>query len=151
MRERDAGSLPPAVRDAVRALRDGADAAPTDIWRQRLLHGIAAAPAPSRAAGPRWSVRPMTAIAAGLVCALIGASAATVVVRRPASVPAPSVASNGSAVRFTLVAPGATTVTLVGDFNGWSARGLSTASSRATHLRHRCVTSSSVRRTRSSW
>ena len=126
MRERESGNLPPALRDAVRALRDGADAAPTDIWRQRLLHGIADAPAPSRATGARWSARPMAAIAAGLVCALIGASAATVALRRPASLPVPaaSVAPNAPAVRFTLVAPGATTVTLVGDFKGWSARGL---------------------------
>ena len=124
MRERDSEPLPPALRDAVRTLRD--DVEPTDIWRQRLLHEIAASPVPLRTVAARWSMRPWTAIAAGIACALIGASAATIAVRRSAPAPAPVAAmpASESVVRFTLVAPGAANVSLVGDFNGWSSRGV---------------------------
>jgi hypothetical protein len=115
------------LQDAGRVLRDAPP--PNDLWRQRLLREIAASPVPARdrdAGGGRrvWSVRPMTAAAAGLVCALIGASATALVLRdngsstttaRATALPAPSLDS----VRFTLVAPNATRVTLVGDFNGW--------------------------------
>jgi hypothetical protein len=114
------------LRDAARVLRE--TPAPNDLWRQRLLREIAASPVPTRDSEPAarrvWSVRPLTAIAAGLVCAVIGAGSAAVVLRNSAPpatsaqarpLPIPSLPT----VRFTLVAPQASHVTLVGDFNSW--------------------------------
>jgi hypothetical protein len=101
MREREElNGLPPSLREAVRELRD--EVAPTDIWRQRLLHEIGAAPRPAHDVPRRWTVRPLTAVAAGLVCALIGASAATVALRRPPAEPlaAPAGAAREARVSF---------------------------------------------------
>jgi hypothetical protein len=109
---------------------------PTDLWRQRLLRDIAAAPAPQTTSrtlaeeprGHRWSMRPMTAIAAGIVCAVIGAGATATLMQRftgggrpiAASTVATQATVGRTAVRFTLEAPNAGRVFLVGDFNGWN-------------------------------
>lgn len=116
------------LRGAVRLLRETPP--PNDLWRQRLLREIAESPRPGRvvppAAGRRvWTVRPIAAVAAALVCVVVGAGSAAFVLRRsqpPASVAAHAAAS--ATVRFTLLAPGAASVSLVGDFNGWNPAAL---------------------------
>jgi hypothetical protein len=125
--------LPETLQHAVRALREPVDP-PSDIWRHRLLKAVETVPAPapgarrSRFAATRWSFHPLQAIAAGLVCVVIGGAAAWLLV--PRAPVRPSVAAGGlvapslSRVRFTLVAPGAATVTIVGDFNGWNPAAL---------------------------
>jgi hypothetical protein len=122
-RNEDGGGLPPGLHDAVRVLRE--EAPPNDIWRQRLLRAVSDAsrsrldPAEHQR---RWSLRPMTAIAAGLACVLAGAGAA--LVARSAAAPAPTAlvtaVAQPSLVRFTLEARDARSVSLVGDFNGWT-------------------------------
>ena len=119
------------MRAALSVLREEPE--PNDLWRQRLLHQVASAPRPRRRRDVNvrsWSMRPMNAIAAGLVCALIGAASATVVLRsgatrdvHVATTPLPTPALP-TAVRFTLVAPNASRVALVGDFNGWNPTAL---------------------------
>ena len=122
MRDRDEAPLSPTLRDAVRELRD--DTPPSDIWRQRLLHDVAVASRPSIGAA-RWSVRPITAVAAAVVFMAIGAVAATIVTAgETADVTADVTADGNARIRFTYDAPAATTVSLVGDFNGWAAGGL---------------------------
>ena len=125
--------LPVALRDAARVLRE--PVAPTDIWRQRVLR--AAHEAPPRAVARRtWSVRPWQAIAAAVVCVLVGGAAMAVFLRGPSirtREPALSAANviavarpdaSLSQVRFTIEAPGATKVSIVGDFNGWDPSAL---------------------------
>lgn len=69
----------------------------------------------------RWSMRPSMAIAAGLVCAAAGAAMTyAVTAHRVAAPPMVAVTAPPPTVRFTLVAPGAGRVSLVGDFNGWN-------------------------------
>ena len=100
-----------------------------DAWRAALLRRAAA----QRPDGPRrWSVRPAAAIAACAACAVAGAALAYAV--RGTSVwfsPSPSrvaaarpAAGEALPVRFAVVAPGATRVSIVGDFNGWNPAGL---------------------------
>jgi hypothetical protein len=105
-------------------------------WRAGLARGLATLPPPS-AAGPRfvrrWTFRPLTAIAAAVVCAVVGATIATVLLgsgRRSSSaevlanltstMPLPGEHGGQSTVRFVLVAPYASRVSLVGDFNKWN-------------------------------
>jgi hypothetical protein len=128
MIERDTETLPQSLRTAVRVLRDGP--APSDLWKHRLLHDIAAAPRPERENGSRtpsrgWVLRPATAIAAGLVCALIGAGSTVAALRVLAERDATIVSQTSAPrrVRFTLVAPSATRVSIVGDFNAWNPAG----------------------------
>jgi len=110
-------------------------------WRVGLLRGIALLPPPGRVidsppAIRQWRFRPLMAIAAGLVCALVGAGTATLllggrarVARDPLTnltstmpLPGESVGATGhSTIRFVFVAPYASRVSLVGDFNGWNA------------------------------
>ena len=130
MLERDDNGLPPELRDATRLLRETPET--NDLWRQRLLREIEAAPRPrADVAAPRaerrWSMRPLTAIAAGLACVLVGAATVAAVMsqrdrQQPiAQSPQPTAQSN---VRFTLVAPEASSVSIVGDFNGWNPSSL---------------------------
>jgi Carbohydrate-binding module 48 (Isoamylase N-terminal domain) len=125
------GTEPRWMRAALQVLRE--EPATNDLWRQRLLHRVASAPRPRRGRDVylrSWSIRPMNAIAAGLLCALIGAGAAALALgggdaRRAqvaaATSPTPPLPT---AVRFTLVAPNASRVALVGDFNGWNPTAL---------------------------
>lgn len=131
MIERDNNGLPPELREATRVLREAPE--PNDLWRQRLLREIEAAPRPRADAmdpslpARRWSLRPLTAIAAGLACMLIGgASVAAVMLSRaptPVTAHTPEPTAH-SRIRFTLVAPGASQVSVVGDFNGWNPTAL---------------------------
>lgn len=115
-------------------------------WRGQLLRGVAQLPTPAvviESTERRWRLRPITAIAAALVCVLVGAGAAAAILgigRRvlapnadlttmTATMPLPGdpAAANVAMhrdrqqVRFVLVAPYAMRVSLVGDFNGWNA------------------------------
>jgi len=105
-------------------------------WRAGLARGLATLPppaAPSASVVRRWTFRPVTAIAAALVCAVVGATVATVLLgsgRRSSSadvlanltstMPLPGEHGGKSTVRFVLVAPYASRVSLVGDFNKWN-------------------------------
>jgi hypothetical protein len=104
-------------------------------WREGLLHEVAMiAAAPRNPAAARgWRIGPITAIAAGLVCALIGAGAATVIIGKghhvvspdaltslTATMPLPGETAGLPVVRFVFVAPYASRVSLVGDFNAWN-------------------------------
>ena len=107
--------VPPQLLDAVQLLREEVE--PNDVWRQRVLHDVNA---PRReSAGARWSLRPWVAVAAGLACMAAGATIASVATHRPDPAQ-PAVSATIPTVRFTLVAPSATTVSIVGDFNGWN-------------------------------
>jgi hypothetical protein len=104
-------------------------------WRAALLRGVAMLPPPDSSTAPvvrRWNIRPVTAIAAGLVCALVGAAVMALVGKtRPvspneqltnltATMPLPGEIAGHSTVRFVFVAPYASRVALVGDFNKWN-------------------------------
>ena len=118
-------SLPPGLRRAVDTLREEPEV------RQEWMDGVVRAAATQHledVASPavrRWAFRPSVAIAAGLMCAALG-SGITYAVVRPAPVTTPSLVATDSGsrdtapVRFSLVAPNAVSVTLVGDFNNWN-------------------------------
>jgi len=103
-------------------------------WRDAVLHDIERLPQPvvqpvRREARRRWTFVPAVAIAAGLACAMVGGVVALGVDRArhrdndAEPIVASSVAGNRAAVRFVFVDPTASTVALVGDFNGWSQAG----------------------------
>jgi len=123
-----------AVERAIAELR-----APVPIraeWRAGLARGLATVSPPTTMptrAVRRWTFRPLTAIAAALVCAVVGATVAAVLLgsgRRSSSadvlanltstMPLPGEHGGQSTVRFVLVAPYASRVSLVGDFNKWN-------------------------------
>ncbi len=94
-------------------------------WRSALERELAQTPAP--VTHRLWHVRPALALAAGLACLFTGA-AGTAFLLRGTGVPADpspsafSMVSDGTTrigVRFALVAPGVSRVSVVGDFNGW--------------------------------
>ena len=124
----------PAIERVIAELR-----APVPVraeWRAGLTRGLATLPVP--AAAPRrvvrrWTFRPLTAIAAALVCAVVGAtvaamllgsgrrsSSADVLANLTSTMPLPGEHGGRSTVRFVLVAPYASRVSLVGDFNKWN-------------------------------
>ena len=85
-------------------------------WRDRLLSEI------ERDVRARaWSVRPWVAIAACLVCVALGAVGTRLLMRGTATV---ATQTRPAAVRFVFVAPGASKVSVVGDFNQWKADAL---------------------------
>jgi len=113
--------LPPSLKDAVDVLRDVPE--PSAEWTSSLLDAAASQSFEPRAA-TRWSFRPAMAIAASLAFVALGAAATYSLMSRRIERP-PVVASAGAQhVRFSLVAPSAVHVTLVGDFNGWNPAGL---------------------------
>ena len=125
MIEREPNGLPPELRDAARILRESPPL--NDLWRQRLLREIEAAPRPLAGKGPqrRWSFSASTALAAAAACVLIGGVAAIAAERLFFASPvAETGGPRAESVRFTLVAPNASHVSLVGDFNGWNASAL---------------------------
>jgi AMP-activated protein kinase-like protein len=102
-------------------------------WRAGLLRDLAMVGTAPEQATQRWRLHPIAAVAAGLACALIGAGAATLVLghaRRvispdaitslTATMPLPEESAGLSTVRFVFVAPYASRVSLVGDFNAWN-------------------------------
>jgi len=129
-------ALTPPLREATELLRELPE--PRSEWRDEVLRGIAAARQPTRTKGVRaflagrWAMRPVTALAAGLACALIGGAAATLMLRESGQQQAATIATAAPAtpvmpttlVRFTLVAPQASRVSIVGDFNQWDPTAL---------------------------
>lgn len=108
-------------------------------WRAGLLRGVAMMPPPGPAIGSsrairQWRFRPVAAVAAGLVCALVGAGATALFlggIRRGGNdqfasltstmpLPGEGTGEGRSTVRFVFVAPYASRVALVGDFNAWN-------------------------------
>lgn len=130
--------LGPRLGAAVAALRD--EPSVGSAWRQALLARVASdEPAPAagrgeqaRARARRWPSWLTGVAAAGLGGLLVGAGATYAVLQRHLALGvarAPAVARAAPAVRtlpvrFTLVAPNAAHVALVGDLNGWNPRAL---------------------------
>ena len=120
--------VPPALVRATELLRDAPE--PSDLWRHRLLKAVAdhQIAVPQAHAPMRWSIRPVAAIAAALLCVISGAAGAWLLEGQrsmPTDAPAAAQMAAGAArVRFTLDAPSAHTVALVGDFNAWNPSGL---------------------------
>ena len=127
-REENGERLPPLLRDATRLLRE--EPVPRREWRNALDRAIATEAQRPIREPRRWTLRPLTAVAAGLVCAVLGGATVALVQRAPAeprgltaSTPiAP--ASLAPPVRFALVAPHASRVSIVGDFNRWDPAAL---------------------------
>lgn len=90
-------------------------------WRSAVMHEVSALGRPAAPATPparaprRWSLHPILAIAAGLMCAVAGGAVAFGLQGHASSESRPV-----TPVRFVFVAPNASTVTIVGDFNAWS-------------------------------
>lgn len=105
---------------AVHLLRQEGE--PRPEFRDGIVRQLAATVPPRRV--PVWSMRPLTALAAGLCCALAGAGAyaAWIGTRLPGE--SMAVEAAAATVRFRFDAPGAGTVSLAGDFNAWSATSL---------------------------
>jgi hypothetical protein len=104
-------------------------------WRGAMLRDIDALPRPvadARRVAPSarpdgWRFRPSAAIAAGLLCAVLGGTMTLGVERligtrvtARSTVGTPNSPQDGAGVSFVLVAPAASRVAIVGDFNGWS-------------------------------
>jgi hypothetical protein len=125
---RDDDHLPIELRRAVDALRETPRIRPewiASITERAAADRIDAVRSPANAR--RWSLDARVAIAAGLVCVAIGAGGMYLALggRSASPLNAPTVAATASLagntpVRFTLVAPGAVKVQLVGDFNAWN-------------------------------
>lgn len=129
---RDDEQLPHELQRAVDALRE------TPEVRSEWVASIKAHAAADRVSGlqepplgtHRWSFDPRVAIAAGVACVALGAGAMYVALDRhdapvqSRGVAAIAASASAEPVRFALVAPGAVTVQLVGDFNAWNPVGL---------------------------
>lgn len=114
--------LPPSLKESVGMLRDLPE--PRAEWTSSLLGAAAAQPFETRAS-TRWSFRPAMAVAASLAFVALGAGATySVMSRRVERLPVVASAGGAQQVRFSLVAPSAVRVTLVGDFNSWNPAGL---------------------------
>lgn len=123
---RDDDALSPMLRRAISLLRE------EPVARREWLDSVVDAAATQRIEDVtpvreerRWSFRPSVAIAASLAFAAVGAGVTyTTMNRRTAPAPTAQTVLSKANVRFALVAPGAATVTLVGDFNGWDPAAL---------------------------
>jgi hypothetical protein len=123
MREQDDDRLPPELERATRLLRDGQAVRPA--WRDAVLDEVARTPR-----GGIHLSTPM-AIAAGIICAIGGAAVSMIATHRAGDAVIPATAMQASAttgavpstlpVRFSVVAPEAASVSIVGDFNHWNA------------------------------
>lgn len=86
-------------------------------WRAELLERIEREGRRS----PGWRMRPSVAIAAGIALLIIGGLAGQLVKRSPATAKvAAAPVARPATVRFVFVAPGAASVSVVGDFNQWN-------------------------------
>lgn len=116
----DGDRLPTPLSDAASLLRELP--AVRAEWRAGVLREVASAKKPAR----RLSLSVSWAIAAGLVCALAGggvtllATHARVTPASVASADGPSTPAATLPVRFSIVAPNAAQVAIVGDFNHWN-------------------------------
>lgn len=115
----DDESLPNELSTAIELLR--ADEPVRPEWRAEVLRRAAAA----RRAPFRVSMSVPWAIAAGVACAIAGAAASSIIMHRgPDSTAAVATANGTSAtilpVRFSVTAPNAARVSIVGDFNDWN-------------------------------
>jgi hypothetical protein len=123
MREHEPDDLPETLTQAVDLLRR--EEVPTAEWRAELLRRASV-----RARAPRRVTLSLPwAIAAGVLCAALGGAASLAVTRHATD--APFVAARGEAgaasmlpVRFSVVAPNAASVSIVGDFNRWDPAAL---------------------------
>jgi hypothetical protein len=124
---RDDDTLPRELEEAVDALRE------TPSVSQEWIDSIAARAADDRLASiryfaqpRRWSIRPWIALAAGVACIAMGATGMYIALERrsPDRNGPPAMAARTEPVRFSIVAPGAVTVQLVGDFNAWNPAAL---------------------------
>ena len=109
--------VPAGLHDAVALLREEVE--PNDVWRQRLLRNLSEGRLPVDETR-RWSLRPAAAVAAALAFMAVGATASHLVMRQERPEQPVAAAAAAPRVRFTLTAPSATTVSIVGDFNGWN-------------------------------
>jgi hypothetical protein len=131
MNEDRADHLPSALDNAVQLLRKE-EPVSTD-WRDRVLRAVAEDDMAEAVEAPRRRLVPLrAAVAAAIVCA-IGGSAATIGVMRRTRPAASAVATSPSQsgtptallpVHFSVVAPAAASVSIVGDFNRWSPTAL---------------------------
>jgi hypothetical protein len=124
---RDDDDLPQPLRRATELLREMPEVRPA--WRRDLQANLDADRATEvvRLRPRRWSVSPVTAIAACLLCAVLGGVAANALRRGNTVAIAPTATTTSSpvlTVRFDLVAPTASHVAIVGDFNQWNAESL---------------------------
>ncbi|MEO8623277.1 MAG: isoamylase early set domain-containing protein [bacterium] len=125
MRRIDDDELPESLRRATELLREAPGV--RGEWRRDLQVELDRPPA------RRWSIRPIVAMAACLVCALTGGVVARFVL--PAKMSARAEATNAGSrlappvelasntllpVRFEFAAPSASRVSIVGDFNRWN-------------------------------
>jgi hypothetical protein len=137
-RHKDQPELREPLARAVSTLRD--EPRIRDGWRaalvsrvasEEIIDGATQLDIADRARGA-WNIRPMTALAAGLACMLIGAGTAYIVLHsRRDAVPTPTTSAadlprtlRSLPVRFTLIASKAVHVALVGDFNEWNAKAI---------------------------
>jgi len=118
--------LPEPLREATRSLREIPE--PTALWRERVLREVSEQAAPAIEQTPRenrWQFRPASAIAAGVLCAILGGATVAVVLQgRPKEAQSVAVAEppaiDHAPVRFRFVAPSAAQVSVAGDFNSWN-------------------------------
>jgi predicted carbohydrate-binding protein with CBM48 len=131
MHEDGADHLPSALDDAVQLLRT--EEPVSTAWRDRVLRAVAEDDTAEAAEAPRRRLVPLrAAVAAAIVCA-VGGSAATIGMMRrtrPAAFAVTMSPSRPGArtvllpVHFSVVAPAAASVSIVGDFNRWSPTAL---------------------------
>lgn len=112
----NADELPDELRGAVDVLRESK--APSAEWRDGVLRATASPAKASPVRGRSW-----IAVAAAIGGLLVGGTSTYLVMKQdqPAVVADAALpASSGDVrVKFTYQAPGASTVTIVGDFNRW--------------------------------
>ena len=133
-------ALPPNVAAAVDRLRElpplrsaVRDALLSDVGENRSENAFEERTFGVRTTVPRRRVMLTwpAALAAGLLCAIVGGGAATLVLRaRQATSTVARIDDSSKAtsdlvsVRFSLVAPSAASVSIVGDFNNWNPTAL---------------------------
>jgi len=125
MPEHENHGLPRDLERAIATLREPPSLDPAWV---RQVADTAMAPHRSRRDGPRGlQLTPLSAVAAAMACMLIGAGATALALRAretpPAAAPA-GIAATTMRVRFSIEAPAATAVSIVGDFNGWNPTSL---------------------------
>ncbi|HEY4219592.1 MAG TPA: isoamylase early set domain-containing protein [Gemmatimonadaceae bacterium] len=135
MRERDEDHLTGALARATDGLRHEPELRAE--WREEVLRQARAEReeqpirSPRGTTSRRLSISIPWAIAAGLACALVGGGVARLAsrpqapavvadTRNPASSPATDGAPTMLPVKFSIVAPNAARVSIVGDFNHWN-------------------------------